>query len=174
MKTIEQWAEEYGSEAFLEIEKIEKNTGVSARTDEPMCLILTGAYLAGAAKQRELDVQEIQDTRLDFKRVDAENYEIRCQRQSWMNRIEEAEYNEKQALDQLSKFKEQIKDYEQALKIPDLDCRDNSCVFADRSKPMGMRTNGGCRCTDRNSKGIELKRHLLMCREVLKKWGRYS
>lgn len=26
------------------------------------------------------------------------------------------------------------------------DCGDNSCLFVDRSKPTGMRTNGGCRC----------------------------
>ena len=171
MKTIEQWAEEYGTDKwpvhFLSVAKSFNQDLNYARRKSNI-----EAFLAGAAKQRELDVQEIQDARLDLKRVEAENYEIRCRRQSWMNRIEEAEHNEKQALDQLSKFKEQIKDYEQALKIPDLDCGDSSCVFADRSKPMGMRTNGGCRCTDRNSKGIELKRHLLMCREVLKKWGR--
>ena len=27
-----------------------------------------------------------------------------------------------------------------------LDCGDNSCLFRDRSKPSGVRTNGGCRC----------------------------
>lgn len=27
-----------------------------------------------------------------------------------------------------------------------LDCGDNSCLFRDRTKPSGMRTNGGCRC----------------------------
>jgi hypothetical protein len=27
-----------------------------------------------------------------------------------------------------------------------LDCGDNSCMFRDRSKPSGMRTNGGCSC----------------------------
>ena len=29
-----------------------------------------------------------------------------------------------------------------------LDCGDNSCLFRDRTKPGGMRTNGGCRCFD--------------------------
>ena len=27
-----------------------------------------------------------------------------------------------------------------------LDCGDSSCLFRDRDKPGGMRTNGGCRC----------------------------
>ncbi len=27
-----------------------------------------------------------------------------------------------------------------------LDCQDNSCIYRDRTKPSGMRTNGGCRC----------------------------
>lgn len=27
-----------------------------------------------------------------------------------------------------------------------LDCGDNSCLYRDRTKPGGMRTNGGCRC----------------------------
>ncbi len=27
-----------------------------------------------------------------------------------------------------------------------LDCGDNSCLYQDRSKPGGVRTNGGCRC----------------------------
>jgi len=29
-----------------------------------------------------------------------------------------------------------------------LDCGDNSCLFRDRTKPGGMRTNGGCSCFD--------------------------
>jgi hypothetical protein len=28
------------------------------------------------------------------------------------------------------------------------DCGDNSCMYRDRSKPSGMRTNGGCRCDE--------------------------
>ena len=27
-----------------------------------------------------------------------------------------------------------------------LDCGDNSCYYRDRTKPSGMRTNGGCSC----------------------------
>jgi hypothetical protein len=27
-----------------------------------------------------------------------------------------------------------------------LDCGDNSCLFRDRTKPGGIRTNGGCHC----------------------------
>jgi len=27
-----------------------------------------------------------------------------------------------------------------------LDCGDNSCLYRNRAKPSGMRTNGGCRC----------------------------
>jgi hypothetical protein len=28
------------------------------------------------------------------------------------------------------------------------DCGDNSCMYRDRSKPSGMRTNGGCSCDE--------------------------
>lgn len=28
------------------------------------------------------------------------------------------------------------------------DCGDNSCLYRDRSKPGGMRTNGGCHCDE--------------------------
>lgn len=53
-KTIEQYAEEYANDTFRQIEKLENNTGVSMRTDEPMCICLNDAYLAGAEKQKKL------------------------------------------------------------------------------------------------------------------------
>jgi hypothetical protein len=34
-----------------------------------------------------------------------------------------------------------------ALELEQIDCGDNSCVFA--AKKTGMRTNGGCRCIDK-------------------------
>lgn len=153
MKTIEQWAEEYGTDKwpvhFMSVAKSFNQDLNYARRKSNI-----EAFLAGAAKQRELDVQEIQEARLDLKRVDAENYEIRCQRQSWMNRIEEAEYNEKQALDQLSKIKEQIKDYEQALEhIAETD------ISSEAPDLMWL------------SNWRNIKKQ--MAKEILKKWGRW-
>ena len=56
----------------------------------------------------------------------------------------------------------------EALELPDLDCGDNSCRFVDRTKPMGMRTNGGCRCLDKPSQSILIRRFLLNAKEALK------
>jgi uncharacterized coiled-coil protein SlyX len=42
-----------------------------------------------------------------IKKLTDENYEIRCQRQSWMNKIDEANYTENSALQQLKDFKQE-------------------------------------------------------------------
>ena len=61
------------------------------------------------------------------------------------------------------------------LQGPDeMDCGDSSCLFRDKSKPSGMRTNGGCRCfTDLpQSKRIFVNRiwhELQKARELLRR-----
>lgn len=44
------------------------------------------------------------------------------------------------------------------------DCGDNSCAFAARKG--GMRTNGGCRCHNRNDTAYVLRACLLLCAYV--------
>jgi len=39
--------------------------------------------------------------------------------------------------------------------IHNIDCGDNSCRYAPPSKKGGMRTNGGCRCSQNNGKSVE-------------------
>lgn len=41
--------------------------------------------------------------------------------------------------------------------IVSLDCGDNSCRYRDRSKPGGMRTNGGCLCDECPWCGVHLR-----------------
>lgn len=52
-----------------------------------------------------------------IKKLTDENYEIRCQRQSWMNKIDEANYTENSALQQLKEFKHEITALKSKLKI---------------------------------------------------------
>jgi len=54
----------------------------------------------------------------------------------------------------------------EALELPEMDCGDNSCRFVDRSKPMGMRTNGGCRCLDGRNH-LLIKRHFFNQKQAL-------
>lgn len=42
------------------------------------------------------------------------------------------------------------------LYMAEMDCGDNSCRFRDRSKPSGMRTNGGCRCLKSLPTGLRI------------------
>jgi hypothetical protein len=37
------------------------------------------------------------------------------------------------------------------------DCGDNSCLYRDRTKPSGMRTNGGCTCDECPACGLAIR-----------------
>jgi hypothetical protein len=37
------------------------------------------------------------------------------------------------------------------------DCGDNSCMYRDRTRPSGMRTNGGCRCDECHECGASVR-----------------
>ena len=54
--------------------------------------------------------------------------------------------------------------------MTDIDCGDNGCMFRDRTKSSGMRTNGGCRCFGRSlvsTFGIEDARKIHALRNEL-------
>lgn len=49
------------------------------------------------------------------------------------------------------------------------DCGDNSCRFAKKRGQMGMRTNGGCRCIDKNPRAFV--KFAVMASALLKEIG---
>lgn len=65
-----------------------------------------------------------------------ENYEIRCERQGWMNRIAEAEYVEQSCLEQLKMYKAALKVAEDALMYmtEDFDCDAEDVALFDMLK----------------------------------------
>jgi chromosome segregation ATPase len=56
-----------------------------------------------------IEIAALEQLKADIKKLTDENYEIRCQRQSWMNKIDEANYTENSALQQLKEMKAELR-----------------------------------------------------------------